>query len=461
MNLTNLILNTDSYKLSHHLQYPADTDAISAYVTTRGISNRPEVVFFGLQMFLKEYLGRPITAADIAEAEEIAKLHGQPFNRDGWQHILNTFGGYLPLRIEALPEGSVIRRDVPLVQVSNTDAQSAWLTGYIETALLRAIWYPSTVASLARRHREAIMPFLEKTCGDPRAIAWSRLIDFGARGATSLEQAGLGGAAHLTHFSESDTLAGILYARRYYGAEMAGHSIPASEHTTMTAWRQDQEVLSFSTLIDRLAPFGAFSVVSDSYDIHNAVAEILGKTLQPKLRASGATLYVRPDSGDPIDTSVQVVAQLAYAFGTRLNEKGYKVLDDRVRVIQADGPSIQDITMILGRLEGMGFSAENISFGMGTAILQRLSRDTFSFTMKASARRDSAGRWHDMSRRPAHLREQLPPAGRQAVVMELNQYVGVPLAELGARENLLQPVFEDGQILKEWDFDEIRERASA
>lgn len=461
MNLANPILNADSYKLGHFLQYPPGSRSLSSYITTRGTSSWPEVVFFGLQMYLKAYLCKPFTQSDIEEAGDIAGLHGQPFNRKGWEHILQEFGGYLPLRIEALPEGTVVRRDVPMVQVVNTDPQSVWLTSYIETALLRAVWYPSTVASFSRRIRKTIAPFLEKSCDAPNELLMTRLTDFGARGVTSLEQAGLGAAAHLALFNRTDTLSGVLYARTYYGADMAGLSVPASEHTTMTAWGQEREAEAFSNMVDHFASFGSYSVVSDSYDINNAVAELWGKKLQAKVRAAGGTLIVRPDSGDPIDTPVQVVAQLAYAFGTHLNGKGYKVLDDNVRVLQADGLSLQDMTMVLGRLEGMGFSAENISFGMGSSLLQRVSRDTYSFTMKGSAIEDAEGKWHDISRRSANHRERLPSSGRQAVVRDGLDISGVPVNELAGRENLLQPVFENGKLLKDWTLDEVRERINA
>lgn len=346
MNFFNPILNTDSYKLSHFLQYPEGIRAISGYITTRGQSSAPEVVFFGLQAFLKEYLSRRVTRHDLKEAEEIARLHGQPFNRQGWDHILDAHGGHLPLRIDALPEGMVVRRDIPLLQVVNTDPLTPWLTSYIETALLRAVWYPSTVASNVRRMLQTLAPFYEKSCDHPEAVLPVTLCDYGARGVASLEQAGLGGAAHLLYFDRTDTLAAILACRKYYGADMAGHSVPASEHTTMLSWGADRESDAYAGMVDHFAAFGAYSVVSDSFDISNAVAEIWGKQLHAKVRGAGATLIVRSDSGDPIDTPVQIVAQLAYAFGTRLNGRGYKVIEDNVRVLQADGLNMQDITMI-------------------------------------------------------------------------------------------------------------------
>ncbi|MGI0526137.1 nicotinate phosphoribosyltransferase [Rhizobium giardinii] len=459
MNPANLILNTDSYKFSHFLQYPPGTSAISAYIETRGHQDQADVLFFGLQMFLKEYLGKPVMRADIDEAEAIVTAHGLPFHRAGWTRIVEQFGGYLPLEIQALPEGTLVRRGVPMVQVVNTDPHAFWLTSYIETALLRAVWYPSSVASNARKVKQIIRPMLEKTCDDPEAVLPFRLHDFGARGVGAFEQAGIGGAAHLVNFMGTDTVTGVLYARRYYGAEMAGFSIPASEHSTMTAWGVRREADAYANMIDRFAGVGMFAVVSDSYDINYAVSEIWGEQLREKVRASGGTLVIRPDSGDPIETPVHVVKQLDYHFGSTLNAKGYKVLDKSVRVIQGDGVSNADIGQILGRLEAFGFSAENIAFGMGGGLLQKVNRDTYSFAMKTNARLDDAGRWHDVFKRPATMNVKASKAGRQAVVSGLSGLEAARLDELKGRRNHLEPVWNDGELLRDWSFAEIRERA--
>ena len=337
----NLLLNTDSYKLGVFLQYPKDTRAVSAFVTTRGNSFRPEVMFFGLQMFLKDYLSSPITRGDIDEAEDIASAHGQPFDRAGWEHILKAHGGFLPLRIEALAEGTAIRRGVPVMQVVNTDPLVPWLTSYMETALLRAVWYPSTVATTAWRLRLAIQPFLDRTTDDPVGLQPSRISDYGCRSTSSVEQAALGGAAHLVHFQTSDSLPAISQARRVYKSTMPAHSIPAAEHGTILAWGQTQEVEAYSNMIDNFAEAGGYSVVSDSFDLHNAVTEIWGKKLQTKVRAAGGVLVVRPDSGDPIDTPVQVVAQLAYAniFGKSWAARSWLTLSARGSMARASRSS--------------------------------------------------------------------------------------------------------------------------
>jgi nicotinamide phosphoribosyltransferase len=346
-----------------------------------------------------------------------------------------------------------------MVQVVNTDQHAFWLTSYIETALLRAVWYPSSVASSARKVKQIIRPMLEKTCDDPEAMLPFRLHDFGARGVGAFEQAGIGGAAHLVNFMGTDTVTGVLYARRYYGAEMAGFSIPASEHSTMTAWGVEREADAYANMIDRFAGGGMFAVVSDSYDINYAVSEIWGEQLREKVRASGGTLVIRPDSGDPIETPVHVVKQLDYHFGSTLNAKGYKVLDKSVRVIQGDGVSNADIGQILGRLEAFGFSAENIAFGMGGGLLQKVNRNTYSFAMKTNARLDDAGKWHDVFKRPATMNVKASKAGRQAVVSGLGGLEAARLDELKDRRNHLEPVWKDGELLRDWSFAEIRERA--
>lgn len=458
--LDNLILNTDSYKFSHFLQYPPGTQAISAYVETRGQPDQIDVVFFGLQMFLKGVLAKPVTRADVDEAEDVVRAHGLPFHRAGWMRIVERFGGLLPLSIEALPEGLRVRRGVPLVQVVNTDPESFWLTSHIETALVRAIWYPSSVASLSRRVRQILLPYVNKTVDDPASVLPTRLHDFGARGVASQEQAGLGGAAHLLQFDTTDTVAGLLNARRFYGADMPGRSYPGSEHSTMTAWGGSHEADAFANMVEQFGK-GTYSVVSDSYDINQAVSETWGVQLRDKVKAAGGTLIVRPDSGDPIETPVHVVRQLDYRFGTTLNTKGYKVLHPSVRVLQGDGLSLADMGQVLGRLEAFGYSAENIIFALGSGLLQKVNRDSYSFTMKANARLDNKGYWHDVEKKPATMNVKASKPGRQAVVMGPTGLQAARIDELGARENHLQPVWRDGTLLKDWSFAEIRARVRA
>ncbi len=450
--MKNIILNTDSYKASHFLQYPKGTRFISSYIEARG-GKSEAALFFGLQAFVKEYLLTPITAEDIAEAKGVFTAHGLPFNEAGWAAILEKYDGYLPLEITAVPEGSVVPLGNILVQVTNTDEEFPWLVSYIETALLRAIWYPTTVATVSYDIKQTIRKYLELTCDDPAAQLPFKLHDFGARGVSSEESAMLGGMGHLVNFMGSDTVSALMGARRYYGADMAGYSIPASEHSTITSWGRDGESAAYANMIGQFGGAGKlFACVSDSYDIYNAVEKIWGGELREQVMGNGGTLVIRPDSGEPLKV-VREVMELAYdRFGGTVNAKGYKVLHPSVRIIQGDGVDGEAIGQILALLAEDGFSAENIAFGMGGALLQKPNRDTLSFAMKASAIMIEEA-WHDVYKDPVGDSRKRSKRGRLALTEALET---VRVEELDGRTDLLQPVYRNGKLLKELSFDEVR-----
>lgn len=458
----NLILATDSYKHSHFLQYPPETRAISAYVEARPNDFADEVLFFGLQPFLLERLARPITQADIDEAEGVCLAHGVPFNRAGWQIIVDEHGGFLPLEIRALPEGVIVPTGVPLIEVETTDPRLPWLATFIETALLRAVWYPTTVATLSRKCRLIIGAGLEKTSEDPAGQLPFKLHDFGARGVSSGESAALGGLAHLVSFMGTDTMEALVAARRFYSADMAGFSIPAAEHSTMTSWGRDREAAAYANMLDAFDGEGRLvAVVSDSYDLDAALTGIWGGCLRDKVLGRKGTLVVRPDSGDPVETPLRAVKTLWEAFGGSINAKGFRVLDPHVRLIQGDGMTPATIARLVERLIAAGFAIDNIAFGMGGGLLQQVNRDTLRFAMKANAMRDAGGVWHDVSKAPATDPAKASKAGRQAVVREGSRLVAKRREAAGPGEDLLQPVWRDGTLLVRHSFEEVRARAAA
>ncbi len=453
--MKNIILNTDSYKSSHFLQYPPKSEYVSSYIEARGGESK-STLFFGLQAFIKEYLLTPFTREDLEEAKDILTAHGLPFNYTDWEYILETYDGYLPLEICAVKEGSLIPLKSPLVQVVNTDKKLPWLTSYIETALLRAIWYPTTVATISYDVKQIIKKYLQETSDEIETVLPFKLHDFGSRGASSEESAMLGGMAHLVNFQGTDTLSAIVGARRYYGADMAGFSIPASEHSTMTSWTQESEVAAYENMIEQFAKKGKlFAVVSDSYDIYNAVSNIWGKTLKKRVKQSGATLIIRPDSGNPKEMVLEVMQRVYKAFGGEKNSKGYIVLDDSVRIIQGDGVDKESIKVILQAIKEEGYSTENIAFGMGGALLQKPNRDTFSFAMKASAIMVD-GAWRDVFKNPISDSKKRSKKGRLAL---LEDFTTIREDELEERKNLLEVIYRNGNLLKEYTFDDIRRRA--
>lgn len=456
--MTNLILATDSYKQSHFLQYPPEARTISAYVEARPNPFSEDLILFGLQAFLVDHLSTPISAADIDEAEGVCAAHGVPFNRPGWEAVLADHGGLLPLEISALPEGTIVPTGVPLIQVENIDLRMPWLTTFIETALLRAIWYPTTVATLSGKAKRIIHAGLVRSSDDPMGQLPFKLHDFGARGVSSGESAALGGLAHLVNFQGTDTMEALIAARRFYGEEMAGFSIPAAEHSTMTSWGEDREQAAYANMLDRFKSEGrTVAVVSDSYDLDNAIENIWGGSLRDRVLGEGGTLVIRPDSGNPVGTPVRALQTLWEKFGGSVNGRGYRLLDPHVRLIQGDGMNLRSIGELIDRTIEAGFAIDNLAFGMGGGLLQQLNRDTLRFAMKANAMRDDEGVWHDVHKAPVNDPGKESKAGRQAVVIEHGRLVGRRIEDAG--KNLLEPVWRGGELLKRISFAEVRARA--
>lgn len=448
------ILNVDSYKCSMKWQYPQGTTGVYSYIESRG-GRYDRTVFFGLQAFIKEYLTQPITQADIDIADELLTAHGEPFNRAGWQYILDKHMGYLPVVIRAVPEGTVIPVKNVLATIENTDPECFWLTTWLETALLRAIWYPTTVATQSWSIKQVINEYLERT-GDPSLIDF-KLHDFGARGVSSLESAAIGGASHLVNFMGTDTISGVMYAREYYGAGVAGFSIPAAEHSTITSWGRDGEVDAYRNMITQFAKPGSIvAVVSDSYDVYNAASKLWGEELRQEVIDSGATVVIRPDSGDPVLVNRKLIGILGQKFGYTTNEKGFKVLNN-VRLIQGDGVNEQTIRMILGDFMINGWSADNIAFGMGGALLQQVDRDTQKFAMKASAVCIN-GEWKAIAKDPITDSGKKSKAGR-VTLYKKRDATDKDVYFSGVQDwptDALATVFENGKLVTEYTFDEVR-----
>ncbi|MFA6082205.1 MAG: nicotinate phosphoribosyltransferase [Patescibacteria group bacterium] len=458
----NIILLTDSYKPTHGPQYPPRTQTIFSFYESRG-GLFPETTFFGLQYLIKRYLlGQVVTEEKIEEAYEVLGSHfgnSNYMNRAGWEYILKAHGGRLPILIRAIPEGTSIPNHNVLMTVQNTDPNGLpWLTNYLET-LLCQVWYPCTVATQSRAMRQEILRFLEET-GDPSQIDF-KLHDFGFRGSTSVESAGIGGAAHLVNFKGTDTLEAIMVARRYYGENMAGYSIPAAEHSTITSWGKEHEADAYANMLTAY-PTGTVAVVSDSYDVFNACRSIWGGQLKERVLARDGVLVIRPDSGNPPEVVTQVLDILGQTFGFTTNDKQYRVLHPKVRVIQGDGIDYAMITQILTAMRQAGWSADNLAFGSGGGLLQKVNRDTQRFAFKCSAAQID-GTWRDVMKDPVTDPGKRSKAGHLALVRNSAgdwKTMRESDAEAMGFSNQLVPVFKDGALLVDYNFQSIRDRAA-
>lgn len=451
----NIVLNSDSYKYSQWPQYPNGTEYVYSYIESRG-GAYDQLVFIGIQAFLREYMTTPVTSTMVMQAKTIIEAHGEPFNYEGWMYIVNTHGGLLPVEIKSVDEGTVMGLKNVLVSIVNTDPKCYWLTSFLETALLRAIWYPTTVASNSYHSKTIIAHFLEKN-GDPSLIDF-KLHDFGARGVSSLESAALGGMAHLVNFMGTDTVSGVLAAMEYYDADIAGFSIPAMEHSTVTSWGRANEVEAYRNMLKIYGqPGKILACVSDSYDIYEA-CKMWGTELKQEVIDSKAVVVIRPDSGDPVQVVNDCLKILDKYFGHTVNDKGYKVLNN-VRIIQGDGIDGTMIRAILTVMDMNGYSADNVAFGQGGGLLQQVNRDTLEFAMKCSAAYIN-GEWVEVYKDPVTSSMKKSKKGRLMLVEEDGKFVTKPLdfARADGVDYLVRR-FMDGKLYNETTFNQVRARA--
>ncbi|XP_045113235.1 nicotinamide phosphoribosyltransferase-like [Portunus trituberculatus] len=459
----NIILLADSYKVTHHCQYPPGTTSIYSYFESRG-GRFPYTVFFGLQYILKRWLQGPVLTKEmIQEAKELIKVHMRDrddiFNEEGWNYILERHGGRLPIRVCAVPEGSVVPTKNVLFTVENTDPMVPWITNFFETIFVQ-VWYPLTVATNSRIQKQVLHHYLKETHENLDPLPFS-LHDFGYRGSTSVESAALGGAAHLVNFQGTDTVAALSLLRKFYQCPMAGFSIPASEHSTITTWGQQGEVDACRNMLESF-PEGIVACVSDSYDIWNCCEKIWGEELRDliiKRGKTGGTLIVRPDSGDPPAVVLKCLQILGKAFGVTTNKKGFKMLPPYLKVIQGDGISYRMIATILEHLKQHGWSAANVSFGSGGALLQKVNRDTQKCAYKCSHAVIN-GEGVDVFKQPVTDPGKTSKKGRLSLIHTADgSFSTVRAEEADPKLNLLVPVFENGELLRDYTLEEIRMRA--
>lgn len=411
------LLACDFYKTGHIFQYPAGTQKIYSNFTARSsrLSAMPssfdeKVVFFGLQYFIKSFLINRFNCVffnneTLAMSDYERTLKSAIGDLPSYKHIRDLKKlGYLPLEIKALPEGSRVNIKVPMLTIENTHEDFYWLTNYIETAMSCMLWKPITVATIAFEYRRILNKYVDETGSNSDFANW-QCHDFSMRGMANLEDAAVCGAAHLLSHYGTDTIPSIQFIKDYYHGdtvEFVAGSVPATEHSVMCAGGRDSEIQTFKRLITEIYPSGVVSIVSDTWDFWKVITfyakELKSDILNRKANDAGlAKVVFRPDSGDPVKIIVGdpdaengspkhkgAVQCLWEIFNGKINEKGFKTLNDAVGLIYGDSITLDRQNAILEGLKNKGFSAGNIVFGIGSYSYQFVTRDTFGMAMKAT-----------------------------------------------------------------------------
>ncbi|KAG2489592.1 hypothetical protein HYH03_011873 [Edaphochlamys debaryana] len=460
---------TDSYKATHYLQYPKARKFV-AYGEFRQGYNKDKadtrMVSYGMRYLVENYISKPWTMEDIAMAESFYKTHMSPgytefpFPKALFEKFVLENNGFFPVKLEALPEGTCINARVPVYQITATEEYTPLCT-FLET-LLTMIWYPTTVATLSRRSRDVVEASFARTSdgGPASPLVQSRLVDFGFRGCTSLEQSIIGGCAHLLSFTSSDTMSAAFYAQfKLNGGRPVGCSIPATEHSVMTSW--PTEAAAMENMMDNFGT-GIYACVMDSYDYAKALSEVLPSVAAKKL-GKGGYLVLRPDSGDPTDAVLMALRAAEKVFGSVRNSKGFRVIPG-CGVIQGDGIDLSTMEKIAQAIEAEGYAADNVSYGMGGGLLQKVNRDTMSFATKLCHIVYADGHAADIMKQPQTDTGKFSLPG----VLAVKRVNGVPTVfpadsgEVAPHDNLLRVVYDMRPLEGVWDdFDTVRARVAS
>ena len=468
-NNKSFLWDIDAYKVGHMSQYPNDTEYIYSVMQLRSNKVYDKTPIVGLQYLLKEYLSQKINKEEIDTLIKELRIMGVYHEKISEKLYSLVELGYLPLRIKAIPEGSIVDLPNAICTIENTLEGYHWLVGFFETLILKW-WSALTTASCSLKYRDIIDKHFELTSDNEEAKPFM-VHDFGSRGCMSMEGASFTGIAHALSFFGSDTIASIPILRKHYNAKgMVISSVPATEHSIMCSYGRDQEIEAFRNMLN-LYPTGTISVVSDTYNWYKVMDEFTVELKEEILKRDGKTVF-RPDSGNIADIICGTVKEpiedlenysakelggiraLDKVFGHTINSKGYKVLNSKVGLIYGEGMFHERYEAILEILEQLGYSAENLTIGVG-GILRAGHRDTLGVAFKATCVKRAGREWTPIMKDPITDLGKKSYSGFVGVERENGTYVTKPLSEV--KNDMMQVVFEDGVLVKDFTWEEIKE----
>lgn len=476
------LLKTDVYKVGHMRLYPEGTTKIYSTLTPRRNEFYPwsnEMVAFGYQMFVERLKEDFDNHFFNQRKEDIVytykRVVGSVIGNADYDtsHIEALYDlGYLPIKIQALPEGTLVPMGVPVLTIQNTDKNFAWLSNYLETLILSETFVTSTVATTAHQFRKILTKYNKLSSDEPNIDY--QIHDFSERGQHGNEASMLSGVAHLTSFKGSDTIQAPMMAELYYGADLSkigqtSASVVATEHSVMEALsakyddgtdnKHQYEV--YKDLLEN-NPTGILSVVSDTYDYWEVVDKVL-PALKDDIMKRNGTLTIRPDDGDMKYNIEKTLNDLWKTFGGTINSKGYKVLDPHIRMIYGEGVTLDKVEEFYKLILKNGFSTDNIVFGVGAYVYSVLTtRDSFAQAIKAQVVIIDGKEKHvykDPKNDPTKLKTSLKGAVVDYYGIDGKLHVADNLSLKRAdndRGQQLHTIFEDGKVKNKVTLDEIR-----
>lgn len=450
----NTVIDVDFYKTTQRKMYDPAVEGIFSYAESRGgIYNI--MVMFGAQGWIKDTLLKPITKADVDIADFIISgMGGFPFDREPWDIVVNEYNGFIPVTIKAIKEGQKVPVKNAVITIECIDRRIFSLVNYLETSFLRAVWFPSTIATRAFHIRKNLDDLFSKYADSSASTDFS-FLDFSGRGVESYDASAIGTAAFLTSFQGTDTVAGVYYAYENYGNEICGNSVAATEHSVMTSYGKENEKLSFKRLVS-IHKDQVLSVVSDTWNIYQACEYWV--SIADDVENQNIQLVVRPDSGDPFEVLPKMLEILSKGYKTHLNDKGLKVFD-RLKILWGDGVDETNYLQIFKLFIDLGYGPENLIVGSGGGLMQRVNRDDMKWAFKASAVYKH-GQWVPIKKDPITDPGKQSKAGKLELIFHKKKKfydtVDWTIAhQLG--ELQLEVVYKNGKLMREQTMKEIRE----
>lgn len=403
------ILQTDAYYVSSNFYIHPDAKDYSSYQITfrreqlpwmkdMGIKKEDsKLIFYGLQQIMNEILHDPITMEEIDESDKFfktAKNGGQfRWNREVWEKVVKENNGIIPIKIEALPDGSTTFPGEPVIQITAKDGYGE-MAAWFETKLLQ-VWANSERASLMRNwleyNKNLVKECTNEDLNDDQVTAKAQkmIVDFSDRSSMTPQESEWLGMGSLTVSPTTSTISAAYRAFKDNGDRpVANLAMPSIPHRVVQSYKHEKD--AYLAVYD-FTKGGVGSYVADCYDFRNAVTKYLVPLAlradkENKEEGLNTIICARPDSGDPYE-EVKFVLDEAVKAGlykevTARDGRKLKVMTT-LKVVQADGMKITTMKDINKRLIEAGYSpVDCVSYGVGGFLHDALSRSNMSAAQK-------------------------------------------------------------------------------
>lgn len=380
----NLVLAADAYTVSSNLFVSAKARERSIYNLTNRYSpakvipslcKDSRMVFYGLHYFINKWLIDPITHEDVSEAKYFMKeahSFGGPlaFDEDLWRRVVDEYRGYLPIKIEAIEEGTTFFPNQPYVQVTSEEGFGE-IAAHIEALMLGYVSNASARLTLCRHWYERFCDYYRaEGVAEEKLHDYAKwaIHDFGMRASSCGEESELYGLTHLLVFNGTDTFNAARLAKRMGAEADTGTSIHALAHRIVQGHNTENSAFwMIDKVTQNICKVNIASYVSDCYNFDKAL-----DVLTQMARENPDNIYVcRPDSGDYVETVLQVCRKNL----------------PNLRFIQGDGMNPSKVDKVVEAMHKEGFKLhEKGIFGVGGWLRNTPTRDLFSSAYKLSAK---------------------------------------------------------------------------